>query len=98
MAIRRARDILVSEMVPGIYTKRQVFVLWLRGRRCAIERLGIGWRLLSFPHLSPQRPPTRALLRITLPGRHAESSYPARLRPALGRSCKEGYPREGRAR
>ena len=98
MAIPRARDILVSEMVPGIYTKRQVFVLWLRGRQCAIERLGIGGQLLSFPHLSPQNPPTRAFLRIILPRPHSESSYPARPRPALRRSCKEEYPREGRAR
>jgi hypothetical protein len=49
MANARARIILVGEMVVGIYTEQLSSLCCLPCRRYAIERLGIGWRLLPFP-------------------------------------------------
>jgi hypothetical protein len=57
MATRRERSILVGEMVVGAYIERHPFICCLRGRRCAIERLGIGWLLLSpFLTFHPTKP------------------------------------------
>jgi hypothetical protein len=50
MANAWARTILVGEMDVSAYTEQQSFLCCFPGRRCAIEALGIGWRLLSFPH------------------------------------------------
>jgi hypothetical protein len=59
MAPRRAQGILVNEMDPGAYIERLSFFCSLRGRRCAIERLGVGWPSLSF---LPINLPTKAAL------------------------------------
>ena len=61
MATRRERSILVGEMVVGTYTKRYSFICRLRGRRCAIDWLGFGRRLLTLsppttPNVAPPSP------------------------------------------
>ena len=62
MATRRERSILVGEMVVGAYIELHSFICCLRGRRRAIERLGIGW-LFLFPFFTIH--PSKA----TLPSR-----------------------------
>jgi hypothetical protein len=52
MANARARIILVGKMVVGTYIEQHSFLSCLHARRFTIERLGIGWRLLPFPHLA----------------------------------------------
>ncbi len=54
MSTRRAQSILVCEMVVSAYMKRQTLTFRLSHRRCAIDRLGVGWLFLSlFPFLLP---------------------------------------------
>ena len=73
MAARGAPGILVVEMVVGAYIERHLFICCLRDRRCAIERLGVGWLFLSFlpihhpiqathPSLPQNTPPCGTLL------------------------------------
>src|SRR5918995_5087356 len=58
MATRRERGILVGKMVVGTYTKRYSFICCLRGRRCAIDWLGFGRRLLTLsPPITPNAAP-----------------------------------------
>ncbi len=58
MATRRERSILVGKMVVGAYTKRYSFICRLRGRRCAIDWLGFGRRLLTLsPSITPNVAP-----------------------------------------
>jgi hypothetical protein len=55
MANVRARIILVGKMAAGTYIEQLEqlsFLCCLPGRQRAIERLGIGRRLLPFPHLA----------------------------------------------
>jgi hypothetical protein len=52
MANVRARIILVGKMAAGTYIEQLSFLCCLPGRQRAIERLGIGRRLLPFPHLA----------------------------------------------
>jgi hypothetical protein len=52
MANARAQTILVGKMVVGTYIEQLSFLCCLSSRQCAIERLGIGRRLLPFPHLA----------------------------------------------
>jgi hypothetical protein len=52
MASTWARIILLVEMGVGAYIGQHFFLCCFPGPRCAIEALGIGWRLLSFPYLS----------------------------------------------
>jgi hypothetical protein len=50
MASALARIILIGEMDVIAYTEQHSILCCFPGWRCAIEALGIGWRLLSFPH------------------------------------------------
>jgi hypothetical protein len=52
MAIALARIILVGEMDVIAYTEQHYILCCFPGWRRAIEALGIGWRLLSFPHIA----------------------------------------------
>ena len=52
MANALAWIILVAKMVVGAYTEQLSVLCCLPARRFTIERLGIGWRLLPFPHLA----------------------------------------------
>jgi hypothetical protein len=97
MATRRERGILVGEMVIGAHIERHPFSCCLRGWRRAIERLGIGWLLLSpfFTLLSPE---------ATLPSFHKDLSRACVLRAAVSRQATSGGwtlmvpSREGRDR
>ncbi len=61
MATRFIRSILSSQMVVGTHMERHSFPLGLRRRRCTIEGLGIGRRLLLSPSVTPTvRPPELA--------------------------------------
>jgi len=100
MATRRERGILVGEMVIGAHIERHPFSCCLRGWRRAIERLGIGWLLLSpFFTLLPILP-TEA----TLPSLHKDLSRACALRAAMSRQATSGGwalmvpSREGRDR
>jgi hypothetical protein len=79
MATRRERSILVGEMVVGAYKERHPFICRLRGQRCAIERLGVGW-LLLFPFL------TSHPMKATLPSPPPNPSRASALRVAV--SCQ----------
>ena len=63
MATRRERGILVGKMVVDAYTKRHPIICRLRGRRCAIDWLGFGRRLLTLsPPITPNvAPPSPSL-------------------------------------
>jgi hypothetical protein len=52
MANAWARIILVDEMDVIAYTEQHSILCCFPGWRRAIEALGIGWRLLSFPHIA----------------------------------------------
>jgi hypothetical protein len=97
MATRRERGILVGEMVIGAHIERHPFSCCLRGWRRAIERLGIGWLLLS-PFFTLL--PTEA----TLPSIHKDLSRACALRAAMSRQATSGGwalmvpSREGRDR
>ncbi len=49
MANTWARTVLLVEMDLGAYTGQHFSLCCFPGPRCAIEALGIGWRLLSPP-------------------------------------------------
>jgi hypothetical protein len=52
MVIALARIILVGKMDVIAYTEQHSILCCFPGWRRAIEALGIGWRLLSFPHIA----------------------------------------------
>lgn len=86
MATRLVRSILASEMVVGTHIEAHSFILCLRRRRCTIEGLGIGRRLLPFsPSFTPEvRPPE--LARATSPREGVpEALYTDGVRSALRR-------------
>jgi len=83
MVTRRGRSILVGEMVVGAYIERHPFICRLCGRRCANERLGVGW-LLLFPFL------TSHPMKATLPSPPSNFSRASALRVAVSRQATSG--------
>ena len=83
MATRFIRSILSIEMLVGTHIERHSFILGLRRRRCTIEGLGIGRRLLLSPSITLKvRPPELGFSTSSREG-ISEPLYTDRVRSAL---------------
>ena len=98
MATRRERSILVGKMVVGAYTKRYSFICRLRGRRCAIDWLGFGRRLLTLspsitPNVAPPSPSPIPVPKSTLRAAASHKLTPGGWAPMQKKPLRAGRDR-----